>query len=251
MEIPGSIHTKLLTLILLLTMSSAAFSESPYNKNIYSAFITHDMAKWENVIRTIESTNDTNTVDKKLELINYYYGYIGWLIGQKQFSKAEKYIPRGEKLIRQVLSTCPKNATAYSFKGSFLGFKIGIDKYKAVFLSADSKNCINKALQLDPQNLQALIDKGNLLYYAPRIFGGNKREALNYFLKGEKLMESNKEVNENWVYLNLLTIIASVYEMTDNLDKAKLVYEKIMNNEPDIKWVRDGLYPNLLARIKA
>ena len=245
----NSTQTKLISLLILLTCTLAAFSETPYKRNIYSAFITHDMAKWENVIRTMESTNAIKTVDEKLELINYYYGYIGWCIGQKQSAKAEKMIPRGEKLIQQVLSVSPKNATAYSFKGSFLGFKIGIDKCKAIFLGSESRNSINKALELDPQNVQAIIDKGNLLYYSPRFFGGDKKEALGYFLKGVKLMERNKETYQNWVYLNLLTMVASVYEKTDKLEDAKLTYEKIMRNEPDIKWVKDGLYPQLLAKI--
>jgi tetratricopeptide (TPR) repeat protein len=250
MEWSNSTQAKFITLLVLLTITSAVFSESPYKKSIYSAFITHDMAKWENVIHTIESSNATTTVDQKLELINYYYGYIGWLIGQKQFAKAEKFIPKGEKLIQQVLKVSPNNATAYSFKGSYLGFKIGIDKCKAIFLGSDSKRSINKALELDPQNLQAIIDKGNLLYYSPRFFGGDKKEALNYFLRGARIMEKNKDVNQNWVYLNLLTIIASAYEMTDKLEDAKLVYEKIIKEEPDIKWVKYDLYPSLLAKMK-
>jgi len=131
-----------------------------------------------------------------------------------------------------------------------MGFKIGIDKCKAIFLGSDSKNSINKAMQLDPLNIQAIIDKGNLLYYSPRLFGGDKKEALGYFLKGVKLMERNKETYQNWVYLNLLTMIANVYEKTDKLEDAKLTYEKIMRNEPDIKWVKDDLYPQLLAKIK-
>ena len=249
-EWTNSTLNKLFATLVLLTLATSAYSESTYNKTIYSAFITHDMAKWEKVIHTIEAANATNTVDQKLELINYYYGYIGWLIGQKKFTAAEKFIPKGEKLINQVLISSPKNATAYSFKGSFLGFKIGIDKCKAIFLGSDSKNNINKAMQLDPLNVQAIIDKGNLLYYSPRFFGGDKKEALGYFLKGVKLMERNKETYQNWVYLNLLTMIASVYEKTDKLQDAKLTYEKIMRNEPEIKWIKDDLYPQLLAKIK-
>jgi len=46
-------------------------------------------------------------------------------------------------------------------------------------------------------------------------------------------------------------MIANVYENTDKLNEAKLVYEKIIRDEPDIKWVKEGLYPNLLAKIKS
>ena len=244
-------HHKLIITLVLLAVTAAAFPESPYNKSIYSAFINHDMNKWERVIRTIEAANSTATVDQKLELINYYYGYIGYLVGKKQYVPAEKLIAKGEKLIAEVLHASPKNATAYSFKGSFLGFKIGIDKCKAIFLGSESKSCMNKALEIDPQNVQGLIDKGNMLYYSPRFFGGDKKEALTYFLKGARILEKNKDIHENWVYLNLLSIIASAYEKTDNTADAKLTYEKILAIEPNIGWVKNDLYPQLLAKIKS
>lgn len=241
---------KILTTLILLSITTGAFSESPYKKNIYNAFVNRDMCKWEKVIQTMESANSATTIDQKLELVNYYYGYIGWLIGKKQYKPAEKLIPKGIKLINEVLAVSPKNATAYSFKGSFIGFRIGIDSYKGIFLGSDLRNNINKAMQLDPQNVQALIDKGNILYYSPCLLGGDKKLALNYFLKGARLMEKNNETYQNWVYLNLLTLIASAYEKTDKLEDAKLTYEKIIRNEPDIKWVKDELYPQLIAKIK-
>lgn len=250
-RLTGSTYTRFITILVLLALTTALSGESPYKKVIYSAFITHDMAKWEKEIGIMEATNSINSVDQKLELIDYYYGYIGWLIGQKKYKQAEKMIPRAEALINQVIKVSQKNATAYSYKGSFLGFKVGIDKYKSIFLGPESKKDINKALALDPQNIQANIDKGNLLFYEPCLFGGDKKEALNYFLKGVKLMEMNKETNENWAYLNLLTIIADAYEKTDRLEEAKLTYEKIIRIEPEIKWVINDLYPSLLAKIKS
>jgi|ERR1035437_1954163 tetratricopeptide (TPR) repeat protein len=251
MVLPKTTLYKLFLPLFLLSFSAGTFAESTYNKGIYDAFVTGDMTKWDHVIRTMEASNSTITVDQKLELINYYYGYIGYLIGKKQYEPAEKLISKGEKLIAQVLHNSPKNATAYSFKGSFLGFQIGICKYKAVFLGSDSKSFINKSLEIDPQNVQGLIDKGNLLYYSPKLFGGDKKEALIFFLKAVKVMEQKKETNENWVYLNLLSIIASSYEKTDNLVEARITYEKIIRNEPDIKWIKDNLYPQLLAKMKS
>ena len=241
---------KILITLIFLSVTTAAFSESPYKKSIYTAFVTHDMCKWEKVIQTIESANSTVTIDQKLELINYYYGYIGWLIGQKQYKPAEKLIPKGMKLINEVLKVSPKNATAYSFKGSFTGFRIGIDNYKGIFLGSDLRNNLNKAMQLDPQNVQALIDKGNVLFYSPCLLGGDKKLALNYFLKGALLMEKNNETYQNWVYLNLLTLIASAYEKTDNVQDAKITYEKIIRNEPDIRWIKGEIYQHLIAKIK-
>ncbi len=251
MSISNSLQKNTLLTAILLVISTAAISETSYNKEIYSAFINRDMQKWEKVILDYESTHSANTTDKKLELISYYYGYIGYLLGVKQYDKAEKFIDNGEKLIKEVLHENPDNATALSFKGSFLGFKIGVCKYKAVFLQSDSKECVNKSLKIDPQNTQALMDKGNILYYAPRVFGGNKKEALAYFLKAKSIFEQNNDIHQNWMYLNLLTIIASAYDDLGNQQAAKNTYNKILALEPNIIWVKNDLFPKLLEKMKS
>lgn len=241
------------TTLLLFSFGSGTFAaptEASNNKIIYNAFINRDMHKWEALIRTLENSNELNSVGMKLDLINYYYGDIGYLLGIKQYDRAETLIEKGEKLIKEVLRQSPDNATAYSFKGSYLGFRIGINHYKAIFLESDSKAYVNKALKLDAGNVQALIDKGNMLYYAPHLLGGDKEKALDYFLKAAYLLEKNKETYQNWVYLNLLTIIASAYEKTGNMKQAELTYEKILRIEPNITWVRDDLYPKFRTRLK-
>jgi tetratricopeptide (TPR) repeat protein len=240
---------KLVLTLFLFTITPEIYSESPYKRTLYNSFINREMYKWGNIIRTID-TGKSTTVDQKLELINYYYGYIGYLIGKKQNDVAGKMIPKGEKLIHQVLLVFPKNPTALAFKGSFLGFRMGISKFKTFALSRESFADINKAYALDPQNIQALIDKGNLLYYSPGILGGDKEEALKYYLKGSRILEKNRETDQNWVYLNLLTTIALAYDKTDNPLQAKLICEKLLRKEPNYKWIKDIYYPKILEKTK-
>lgn len=235
------IPKKLIVSLILLTLTSGLFAQTSYSETIYKAFIVRDMTKWENVINSMEASHSITTVDKKLELINYYYGYIGYLLGRKEYKRVEKLTIRGEKLIAQVLHASPNNATAYSFKGSFLAFHVGANNYKAISLGAESRNCVNKALEIDPQNIQGLIDKGNQLFYAPEILGGDKKAALFYFLKAVGIMEQKNETYENWVYLNTLTMIAFAYKKTAKLNEANLTYEKIMRKEPNITWAKDEL----------
>jgi tetratricopeptide (TPR) repeat protein len=240
---------KLVLTLFLFTITPEIYSESPYKRTLYNLFINREMYKWGNIIHTID-TGKSITVDQKLELINYYYGYIGYLIGKKQNDVAGNLIPKGEKLIHQVLLISPKNATALAFKGSFLGFRMGISKLKTFALSRESFADINRANTLDPQNIQALIDKGNLLNYSPGILGGDKEEALKYYLKGSRILEKNKETDQNWVYLNLLTTIALAYDKTDNPLQAKLICEKLLRKEPNYKWIKDVYYPKLLEKIR-
>jgi len=240
--------SKIIATFFLFTLAPEIYAESPYRKTIYISFINREMPKWENVIHTIETNNKLTTIDQKLELTDYYYGYIGYLISKKQFETAEKLIQKGDKLVAQVLKVSPKNATAYSYKGSFIGYKIAISKFKSIFLASESNAYIDKAYELDPHNVQAIIDKGNLMYYAPKIFGGDKEEAIKYYLKGVRQIEINNDTYQNWAYLNLLTNIAMAYEKMDQPQHAKQMYEKILRHEPNFYWVKVDLFPKFLRR---
>jgi tetratricopeptide (TPR) repeat protein len=241
MNLSNTLPNKLILFLLLLTFTSGLFAKTSYSKSIYDAFIVRDMTKWETVVQSMEASHSVTTVDQKLELVSYYYGVIGYLIGKKQYLHAEQLTNKGEALIDQVLKASPKNVTATSYKGSFTGFRVGIKKFKALLLIFDSKKYINKAVEMDPQNVQALIDKGNMYYYAPAIFGGDKKTAINYYLKAAGIMEQKDETSDNWVYLNTLTMIAFAYTKTDNPNAAKQMYTKIMRLEPNITWAKEVL----------
>jgi len=149
------------------------------------------MKKWESVILILEKQNP-ESISGKLELISYYYGYIGYLLGIKNYDLASKYIDKGDKLIAQVLKQAPKNATAYAFKGSFIGFRIGMSRFKAITLGPESNKNIAQALKLEPANIQAIVDNANVLYHTPRLFGGDKSHSLKLFLKSITLFEKKE-----------------------------------------------------------
>lgn len=206
------------------------------------------MKKWENVIVSFEKQKPA-TIDEKLELISYYYGYIGYLLGVKNYEKAAINIDKGDKLIADVLKQAPKNATAFAFKGSFIGFRIGMSKFKAITLGPESSKSIAHALQLEPGNIQAHVDKANALYHTPGLFGGDKKQSLKLFLKASTLLEKSKQTDNNWFYLNVLTLTAKNYESLEQWQNAKAIYEKIMRFSPDYKWVKNELYPTLLKKM--
>ncbi|MFZ4724557.1 MAG: tetratricopeptide repeat protein [Paludibacter sp.] len=241
---------QLLLKIFLICFTSELSAESAYKKTIYNGFINREMEKWGPVIQTIETTNPPTTLETKLELIDYYYGYIGYLVKKKQYSIAEKLLVKGEILINQVIKQSPKNATAFSYLGAFIGYRIAISKFKAIYLGSQSTFYVNKAYELDPKNIQVNIDKGNILFFSPRIFGGDIEEALKYYLKAVKLIEINKTTSQNWAYLNVLTNIGMAYEKLDQPHNAKLTYEKILSHEPNFYWVKVDLYPKFLVKQK-
>jgi tetratricopeptide (TPR) repeat protein len=104
---------------------------------------------------------------------------------------------------------------------------------------------INHALEIGPDSPQGWIEKGNALFYMPKMFGGSKEKALESYNKAIQLMEKEPEmISRNWMYINVLMILGQSYEETDNLQLAKTTYEKILKIEPGFTYMRDEIYPS-------
>jgi tetratricopeptide (TPR) repeat protein len=62
-------------------------------------------------------------------------------------------------------------------------------------------------------------------------------------------MEKTNRVTDNWFYLNTLVQTAKAYTEIGQLEKAKPIYEKALQKEPALNWVKKELYPELLKNI--
>ena len=232
----------LISLFLICT-ATISIGQNAYREPIYLAYVQGDMSRWEAIIRLMEERSDDFSDEERKELISYYYGYISFLLETDQKDKVQDYIIKGEKHLNALLKSAPNDVTALAYKGSFIGFRIGTNKFKALTLGKESISYINRAYKLDSQNVQAILDKGNLLYHMPGIFGGDKKEAVRLYEKAVLRMEKHQNLKQNWLYLNVLTTIARHYEEEKQWQKAVLIYEKILQQEPEFTWVKDTLYP--------
>jgi tetratricopeptide (TPR) repeat protein len=239
-----------LTLIIsfFLFIVQLANAQSSFSDKLYEAYARGKMDIWFSEMEIFEKENDFLNIDNKLELINLYYGYAAWLVSVDNDNLAETYIEKSESLLNEILEKEPNNPTALAYKGAFVAFEIGISNYKAIYLGRTSMKYIQDAFDLDTLNIQANIEMGNSSFYSPEVFGGDKSEAIKYYKTAARQMELNNLVEKNWMYLNVMTALGMAYEATNQIQKAKLCYEKILVVKPNFMWVGEELYPDMLKR---
>lgn len=250
MERPQYITRLVLVVMTMLLSMPLGFSQSTYRDSIYKAYSRGKMDKWYEIMATFEEQITKHGVAEQFELIGYYYGYTAWLIGAEKYDTAEVYIDKSEEIIDGLLVASPENATLMAYKGAFIAFTIGISNLKSIYLGPRSMKYINKSLELDSANIQGNIEKGNSMYYRPSAFGGDKTEAITYYLRAVQSFEKQELVVNNWMYINTLTALGQAYEATDQIQLAKSCYEKIIRIFPNFMWVEEELYPDLLKRHK-
>ena len=214
----------------------------------FEAYLYRDNIKWIKALKMAEKS-DLSKPQNLEELIHCYYALTSNQIAKKMRDDAEMSIQKAKSYIDILLKKNPNNAVALNYKGVFLGYEIAMNKMKAVTLGNSCRNNINKALQLDPNNPQILFDKGNLLYYPPKIFGGDKKEALKYYQKAIAIYEKQNKTQNNWMYIQLLVVEGHSYELLEQDKMAEKSYLKILKIAPDFLTVKNDLYPKLKARM--
>jgi len=241
------LKTILLPLFMLLPI--LCMSETSRHLQIYHAYVSGNMDQWVSVVKEIEKDETIKTVSQKLELVEYYYGLTPFYIDTKNEKMARYTIQKADIVLDKLLKTAPENPTAQAFKGAFIGFKISLDKFKVLTLGPESLKHINLAYSLDPSDIQALTDKANAFFHAPKMFGGDKIAAVKFYQKSIVLMERSNLATHNWFYLNTLILLAKAYVSIDQTNDAKIIYEKALRKEPDFVWVKTVLYPRLLKQM--
>jgi len=237
-------------LVFILIICCATSLKASYKSEVYVSYICNTMQNWK---KTIDQMNAVKVKSNEfiLEIVNYEYGYVAWCLGNKREDDAEKYLDLAEQNIEYLAKKNYNISMVNSYRSAFYGYRIGLNTWKAPFLGGKSDDCAKLAIKQDPNNPYGYIQRANIQYYMPSMFGGSKAEALKLYLKAKDLMEKdNTNLKENWNYLSLLTMIAQSYSYVNELHASKACYEKILKFEPRYQWVKNELYPQLLKKLK-
>jgi len=217
--------------------------------DIYNCYVNNRMPVWKSLIDQLNNKSDKSN-ELLLELINYQYGYIGWCLERDRKDEALDYLKLADVNVKRLESAKFELSLINAYKAAFYGYHIALSKFSAPFIGPKSSDCAKLAVQLDPNQPFGYIQLGNVKLHSPSLMGGSKSEALVYYLKARTMMEKNgAQIRGDWNYLSLLVTIARAYVATNDLEKAKLMYEEILKFEPGFIWVRDDLYPQLLKKM--
>jgi len=235
--------------ILIILVSIFSIQGQPsYEERLYLSFISGNMTDWVKVIDELERELRHNSTDsQRFKLLHAQYGYIGYLLGIKQVDKAKRFITSAEANAQQLENSTSFSSTVKAIKSALIAYRISISPYKAPFLGPESMNLINEALEIDPNNFFAIIEKANARHYAPSIVGGNPSEAIGLYEKALKLIrESNNGTPpKTWWYINTYTQMGLAAQKAGNTEKAKTIYLEILKYEPQYLWVKNELLPEI------
>ena len=228
-----------------LILWAVGLQAQEYQSQIYQFYLEGRMDLWKNVMDQMNSEYEKSaSMELLYELTEAQYGYIAYCLSVKQKKEAAQLVDLADKQIETLLKWQKSNPRIYSLQGAFYGFRIQLKPLKAPSYGKKSVEINHKAILLGPREPQAWMEKANIAYYKPAVFGGSKSDAVLLYEKAVKLYEETPERTiQNWLYLNCLVGLGMAYEKTNQIKAAGRVYEKVLKMEPSFKWVSEEVYP--------
>ena len=203
------------------------------------------MAPWPGLIAEMEKAKSTD-LGWQTEMVKAMYGLVGYQLGVKNKDLARYYVNKADIYLGKLLKVYPRNAQLHSLSGAFYGYKISLSFYKAPFYGPKSMSHIEKAIEIDPAEPMGYIEKGNSLMYRPAAFGGDKVEALAYYKKALKLMETHNKQQCNWQQMLLRAfILKSLYE-TGQTAEANVFMQEMQKDYGSMNWIKAFVGINLI-----
>ncbi|MBS4012174.1 MAG: hypothetical protein KGZ97_00240 [Bacteroidetes bacterium] len=217
-----------------------------YQDKIYESFITDNIKIWEGAVGLMEASYRNNPREELLyNIVLANYGLIGYHLGFDNSKQGRYYLDRAYPFLEELFKNPKYEAEAWAFQAAFYGYEMSLNRLKGVTLGTRSYAAADKAVAANPKYARAWVEKGNLSFYTPSIFGGSKKEAAEHYAKAIKIYEVNMPYSHRWLYLNTLISLAKSYEYTSRVQDAIIVMDKVLKFEPNFKWAKEDYLPNL------
>jgi len=230
-----------LILILCLFVAKLAYGQFG-DEQLYQAYMASDLRLWGQYIDA-QNWDELSHAQRK-RLINYEYGYIPVLADEKKMDAAARYL----KQYNQHLAAEEKylsQADYLAYLSASHAYAYLLDKSLILSEGMQSFKVAKQAVEADPNNVIAMTLKGNVDFYAPRLFGGNKQKAIEMFLKAEQIMENDPQYAYLWNLPAMQLSIAQCYEKQGKVDLALRQVEKILRRHPHFQYVKQTYLPQL------
>lgn len=217
---------------------------------IYRAYVEDSIPLWESTLRTMQFEYSQNPEEELLyDILLAQYGLIGYYLGNDRKKEGAALLEKAEDYVKLLEEIEGYEASAKLFRASFKAYHITLRPWRSIQLGIRSERLINEAIALDEDYPRGYLEKGNMLFFAPAIFGGSKIRSIEYYEKSVALFEKDLKNNHRWLYLSTLVSLANGYKETGDLVSAINTLEKALEYESGFRWVKDELLPEFKTKL--
>lgn len=223
--------------ILCLSCSGICFAQYS-DKQLYDAYLVRDMGVWERYIASVDV--DTASVDERIRLLNYEYGYVAYSISQEH-SDARALLDKFEKNLESLRDVLPE-ATYMAYRCGTSSYELSLNKVRLAKYGKRIYSEIDRAMSLDPHDPLVLTMKGNVEFYGPF---GDKTLALACYQQADSVYHARHTSHYLWNVRAAQMTLVQCLEKTGQHQAAIDKCHELLREEPNFHFIRDVYLPEL------
>jgi tetratricopeptide (TPR) repeat protein len=238
----------------LLLLSAPSFGQlvNPAMRQVYESYLNDDLEAWAAAVSVLEKDHSLNG-SNLYELTLAQYGLLGGYLvkGEGYEDKFSALLDKASFRAERLLNYPDYQAEAHAFMGAMVSMRIEKSPMKGLYLVSESKDHIAQSLALGPDKPEGWIEKANLRFHAPRLFGGDNDEAIECYEHAIQLFDQQPWLKaDNWLYLHALAWLGQAYEKAGKNEQALMAYRKALAHAPNFRLVRDDFLPKLKIKLR-
>ncbi|MGQ1946746.1 hypothetical protein ACT3CD_06545 [Geofilum sp. OHC36d9] len=204
-------------------------------------FLKSDMVSWKMLVDSLRK----ETLDDASQRVLLFaeYGLIGNYLGEERNAEAGIELAFFEQHISRTLKMRPQDGELYAFYAASVAFRIFLNPFEALFLSRRHAYYLQMANQLSPQKGLPQVEQANSFYFRPTWMGGDKGKAVIAYESAFEYYTTHEK--NHWMYFYVGAWLGNVYRMNGEIDKARRLFELLLREAPDFKWVKEDLLPRV------
>ncbi len=240
-----TITTIVSAVFILWSMSLTGYGQaSEWQKLQYQAYLNQDISLWHKSFKLASAGNDP------LEIGLAGYGILNASLPLQNEDLFDEYLEDTSEPLEELIDQEGADmGEAKAIMSGVLGLRIAFSPVKGMFLGAKSGSYADDAIKEAPESYIAWKLHGNYRYYTPGAFGGDIKRAAEALEKSIMLMEKDPALTkDNWMFIDAMAHLGQAYVQLEQPDKAREIYEKALQVEPNYRWVSKVLMPKLEAQ---
>jgi len=187
------------------------------------------LSEWSNRLLDLNKSKEQNLIAYWQSYLQYYLSIYYLVKGDEEQAETET-----DKGISWMNALENKNSEDYALLAMLQSFSIQFKGMRAMFISAEAKRNIEKALAIDSGNLRAHYVYASIDFYTPEKYGGGK-EAEEYLLQAISL-PSQRVPNEylpSWGKEESYEMLIKFYIKKEKWDLAKKYFQEGIKEFPE------------------